>query len=348
LIKEDHSLAIDLIADADILITEEERIGLSHVPTTINLLRDSAGLLPETSLTVSTEVTSILEAQLRKSAVNVRPGNRVSGSIIFGRAGVRIRFHSCFDPEALQLKLLDFFKKNNPFNLKINLQRFAEDLEFTSFDLILVSSTKDPHSGVNGGPFPVAELQLARMIDQLIKSDGSLSPEIQKFCSTTSKKIVIETCSLFVEEDGTTKIFEDPSARAIVEVRLAPGNQEKKAETALKKYLQKKLPKDYNMQIKFDRGANPWVTPITHPVFPITLEALEMGYNRKACIFGCGGSIPFVAKLTEAIPGTQPICIGPYDPESRMHEPGESLSLIDLLGCTRSILHLIARINKAY
>mgnify|MGYP005637518629 FL=1 len=348
LIKEDHSLAIDLIVDADILITEEERIGLSHVPTTINLLRDSAGLLPETSLTVSAEVTSILEAQLRKSAVTVRPGQRVSGSIIFGRAGARIRFHSCSNPEALQLKLLEFFKKNNPFNLKITLRRFAEDSKFTSFDLILVSSNKDPHSGVNGGPFPVAELQLARMIDQLIKSDGSLSPEIQKICSTTFKKTVIETSSLLVEEDGTTKIFDDPSARAIVEIRLAPGNQEKKAGIALKKYLQKKLPKDYNMQIKFDRGANPWITPITHPVFPITLEALEMGYNRKPCIFGCGGSIPFVAKLTEAIPGAQPICLGPYDPESRMHEPGESLSLIDLLGCTRSILHLIARINKAY
>ncbi|SVE25138.1 uncharacterized protein METZ01_LOCUS477992, partial [marine metagenome] len=69
---------------------------------------------------------------------------------------------------------------------------------------------------------------------------------------------------------------------------------------------------------------------------------------RSACIFGCGGSIPFVAKLTDAIPNTQPLCLGPYDPESRMHEPGESLSMADLLGCTRSILHLIARIEKAF
>ena len=102
------------------------------------------------------------------------------------------------------------------------------------------------------------------------------------------------------------------------------------------------------MKIKFDRGATPWITPITHPVFPIALESLEMGYGRTACIYGCGGSIPFVAKLTNAIPGTQPLCLGPYDPDSRMHEPGESLSMADLLGCTKSILHLIARINKAF
>ncbi|MBT6663075.1 MAG: M20/M25/M40 family metallo-hydrolase [Nitrospina sp.] len=348
LIKEDHSLAIDLIADADILITEEERIGFSHVPTSINLLRNSAGLLPETILTVPTEITSILEAQLRKSSVNARPGHRIAGSIIFGRAGARIRFNPSSNPEALQLKLLEFFKKNNPFNLKITVRRFAEDSKFTSFDLILASSTKDPHSGVNGGPFPVAELQLARMIDRLIKSDGSLPPEIQKVCGATFDKSIIETCSLFVDEDETVQLFEDSSAKAIVEIRLAPGNKEKKAENALKEYLQENLPKDYKIKMKSDRGASPWITPITHPIFPVALEALEMGYGQKACIYGCGGSIPFVAKLTDAIPGTQPLCLGPYDPDSRMHEPGESLSLVDLLGCTRSILHLMARINRVF
>jgi acetylornithine deacetylase/succinyl-diaminopimelate desuccinylase-like protein len=186
------------------------------------------------------------------------------------------------------------------------------------------------------------------MINQLVNNDGSLAPEIQKIFSTSSEKPGMKTQSLFVEKDESAKLFEDPSARAIVEIRLAPGNQEKQAEVALKTYLQEKLPKDYMMKTKFDRGAAPWITPITHPVFPIVLETLEMGYGRKACIFGCGGSIPFVAKLTDAIPGIQPLCLGPYDPDSRMHEPGESLSMADLLGCTKSILHLIARINKAF
>jgi len=311
-------------------------------------LRNSAGLLPETHLTVPADITSILEAQLRKSTINVRPGHRVAGSIIFGRAGARIHFSSCSDPNALQSKLLDFFKKTNPFNLKITLRKIESDSKGISFDLILTSSTKDPHSGMNGGPAPVAELQLARMIDRLAKSDGSLTPEIEKIFGRTSNKPVIKTYSLFVEEDESAKLFENPKAKAMVEIRLAPGNHEKKAETELKAHLQKKILKEYKMKIKSDRGADPWITPITHPIFPIALEALEMGFDQKPCIFGCGGSIPFVAKLTDAIPGTQPLCLGPYDPESRMHEPGESLSLVDLLGCTKSILHLVARINKAF
>jgi acetylornithine deacetylase/succinyl-diaminopimelate desuccinylase-like protein len=129
---------------------------------------------------------------------------------------------------------------------------------------------------------------------------------------------------------------------------LALGNQETKAENALKAYLHKNLREDCKLKIKSDRGASPWITPITHPVFQVALESLGMGYDRTACIYGCGGSIPFVAKLVDAIPKTQPLCLGPYDPDSRMHEPGESLSMADLLGCTRSILYLIARIKEVF
>jgi acetylornithine deacetylase/succinyl-diaminopimelate desuccinylase-like protein len=348
LIHEDHSLAVDSIVKADTLLTKEERVGFAHVPTTVNLLRDTAGLLPETKLTVLPEITSMLEAQLRKSTANVRPGHRIAGSIIFGRAGARLQFNISSEPEVLQLKLLDFFKSINPFNLKITLRRVREESKTTSFDLILTSATKDPHSGVNGGPFPVAELQLASMINQLIQNDGSPISQIAEIYGKSIDKLEVKTFSLYVEEDETAKPFEDQSAKAVVEIRLAPGNKGRQSIDNLKSHLQKNLLPGYSLFIKPDKEASPWITPITHPVFPIALEALGIGYNKTACIYGCGGSIPFVAKLTEAIPGTQPLCLGPYDPDSRMHEPGESLSLVDLLGCTRSIIHLIARIDKVF
>jgi acetylornithine deacetylase/succinyl-diaminopimelate desuccinylase-like protein len=348
LIHEDHSLAVDSITKADIPLTKEERVGFSLVPTTVDLLRDTAGLLPETKLTVLPEITAMLDAQLRKSTVNVRPGHRIAGSIIFGRAGARLQFNISSDPEVLQLKLLEFLKSINPFNLKITLRRVLEKSKTTSFDLILTSSNKDPHSGVNGGPFPIAELQLARMIDQLIQNDGSPAPQIAEIYGKTIDKPEVKTFPLYVEEDETARPFEDQSAKAMVEIRLAPGNKGRQGIDNLKSHLQKHLLPGYSLSIKPDKEASPWITPITHPIFPIALEALGIGYNKTACIYGCGGSIPFVAKLTDAIPGTQPLCLGPYDPDSRMHEPGESLSLVDLLGCTRSILHLIARIDKVF
>jgi acetylornithine deacetylase/succinyl-diaminopimelate desuccinylase-like protein len=348
LIRDDHSLAVSAIAGADIPLTKEEQEGFSRVPTSVDFLRDTAGLLPETHLTVPAEKTILLEAQFRKSAANIRPGHRVAGSIIFGSAGARLSFPSCIDPGSLQKQLWEFFGRLNPFNLAITLRNLSGESKVPTFDLILKAATKDPHSGINGGPFPVAELQLARMIDQLVKDNGSVSMEVQEVCGTPCEGPVVEIRSLFVGAEEETRLFDDPSAKALVEIRLAPGNHEEKAAKMLEDHLRRNVLPGYELTVKSDKGASPWITPITHPIFPIALEALEMGYNRTACLYGCGGSIPFVAKLTDAIPGVQPLCLGAYDSDCRMHEPGESLSMADFLGCTRSILHLMARVGKAF
>jgi acetylornithine deacetylase/succinyl-diaminopimelate desuccinylase-like protein len=348
LIHDDHSLAVSSIVEADIPLTKEEQEGLSHVPTSVDFLRDTAGLLPETHLTVPAEKTALLEAQFRKSTANVRPDHRVAGSIIFGSAGARLSFPSCIDPGSLQKQLWNFFGRLNPFKLAITLRNLSGESKIPTFDLILKAATKDPHSGINGGPFPVAELQLARMIDQLVKDNGSVSIEIQEVCGTPCEGPVVEIRSLFVGAKKETRLFDDPPAKALVEIRLAPGNHEEKAAKMLADHLRRNVLPGYELTVKSNKGASPWITPITHPIFPIALEALEMGYNRTACLYGCGGSIPFVAKLTDAIPGAQPLCLGAYDSGCRMHEPGESLSMVDLLGCTRSILHLIARVGKAF
>ncbi|MCH8157358.1 MAG: hypothetical protein IID18_06350 [Nitrospinae bacterium] len=50
----------------------------------------------------------------------------------------------------------------------------------------------------------------------------------------------------------------------------------------------------------------------------------------------------------EALGGIPPLCVGPYDPASRMHEPGESLSLPDLLGCARSIAYFVFRVAEVF
>ena len=348
LIHNDHSLAVDAIAEADTLLTKEEREGFLHVPTSVNFLRDTAGLLSGTRLTVPAEKTALLEAQFRKSTANVRPGHRVAGSVILGSAGTRLSFPSCAKPRALQRQLWKFFGKLNPFNLAVTLRNLSEESKIPTFDLILKAATKDPHSGINGGPFPVAELQLARMINQLVQDNGSTSMEVQKVCGTPSEGSVVEARPLFVGAEEETRLFDNPSAKALVEIRLAPGNHEENAAKVLTDHLQRNVLPGYELTIKPDKGASPWITSITHPVFPIALEALGMGYNRTACLYGCGGSILFVAKLTDAIPDAQPLCLGAYDPDCRMHEPGESLSMADLLGCTRSILHLMARIGKAF
>jgi len=342
LIKDDHSLAIKEIAESDQPVTEDERKGYSFVPTTVDALRETAGVLPETGLTVSEDIASILIAQLRTSFANARPGNRISGSVILGTAGARLEFSGTHDSILLCEKIETILKEKNPYNLKLKVDVVTDSP--STIDIVLQSASKDPHSGVNGGPVPIPEIQLARMIDHLIASDGTLHPELEKLTSQSLTKVQ----SLFVDQGLKPRLYDDPSAKALVELRLAPGNKDKSSAEKLKNYLLKNITPGFELRIKEDKGASPWMTEISHPVFPLMLQSLEKGFDQKPCLYGCGGTIPFVEKLMQALGNVQPLCLGAYDPDAKMHEPGESLSVPDLLGCTRSIIHLISRINEVY
>ncbi|MEK9628495.1 MAG: M20/M25/M40 family metallo-hydrolase [Nitrospinota bacterium] len=342
LIQEDHSLAIGEISATDNPVTEDERKGYSLVPTSVEALRETAGVLADTRLTVSEDIATILIAQLRTSFVNARPGHRISGSVILGTAGARLSFPGDCDVEALANQVEKILKEKNPFNLKLGLNIVSSSPP--AIDLILQSASKDPHSGVNGGPVPIPEIQLACMVDHLISIDGTLHPELEKL--NLQKPVKVQ--SLFVDQGLKPRLFDDPSAKALVEIRLAPGNTDQSATEKLRNFLLKNIEPGFELKINEDKGASPWMTGISHPVFPLMLESLEKGFNHKPCLYGCGGTIPFVEKLMHALGDVQPLCLGAYDPDAKMHEPGESLSMPDLLGCTRSIIHLISRINEVY
>ena len=343
LIREDHSLGIPKISNADRLVTDAEREGYVRVPTSVSALKEAAGLLPNTRLTVSEDVPSMLIAQLRTSFANARPGHRVTGSVILGAAGARLTFPGIRDSKEFKRRLEKILTEKNRYNLELKIEIVSP----LSIDIILRSSEKDPHSGVNGGPVPVAELQLACMIDELISSDGQWHPQLEEM-RTAEETNRVQVQALRVAHDLTSQLFEEKSARSWVEIRLAPGNNEFQAEEALRSHLEKNLSPGFELDIKADKGASPWMTEIAHPVFPLILNSLEKGFGEKACLYGCGGTIPFVAKLMQALGNVHPLCLGAYDPACRMHEPGESLSMPDLMGCTRAIIYFLLRIDEGY
>ena len=312
------------------------------MPTSVEALRQMAGMLPETCFSVPEDIASILIAQLRTSFVNARPGHRISGSVILGTAGARLSFPGAKDPINLAKQIDLILKDKNPFRLKLDVNIVSNSPPV--IDLILQSASKDPHSGVNGGPVPIPEIQLARMIDYLISDNGILHPSLKKFSPHGQMGVQ----SLFVDQRLKPRLFEDMSAKSLVELRLAPGNKEKSALEKLKKYLLKNKLSGFDFEITEDKGASPWMTTISHPIFPLMLESLEKGYAKKPCLYGCGGTIPFVEKLMQALGDIQPLCLGAYDPDAKMHEPGESLSMPDLLGCARSIVHLVSRVQEVY
>jgi acetylornithine deacetylase/succinyl-diaminopimelate desuccinylase-like protein len=175
LIHGDHSLAVTDIIKKDAPVTEAEREGYEKIPTTLEDLRAQAGLLNETQLTVLASKVDVIQAELRTSYVNVRPGHRVAGGVVFGIAGARFHFQTegLAHREGFIRWLEETFKTYNRFGLKIRF-RELEASEHLTVELILQSADKDPHSGMFGGPFPVPELQLAQMVDHLIGWDANL------------------------------------------------------------------------------------------------------------------------------------------------------------------------------
>ena len=350
--KEDSALALKEISDADLTVTEEERHKLSLIPVSVESLREAVGLLPETRLTVPDDKVEIIIAQLRKSCANVRPGHRVAGSVLFGIAGARLTFKikNNADRSGLRKLLNEAFEDWNILNLKLKLEEVGNSSgSMAVFDLIIQSATHDPHSGVHGGPFPVPEIELAQWVDRLIDADGKINLSgVEEFLVAPDNAPQVQLQSLHVDQDGQARTFSESGAKAVVEIRLAPGNDEVKAAEILKKRLLTNVPAGFELEFLEAKSVSPWITRIDHPAFPVIMEALEAGFNHKACLYGCGGSIPFVAKLMEALGGIPPLCIGPYDPASRMHEPGESLSLPDLLGCARSIAYFVFRVAEVF
>jgi acetylornithine deacetylase/succinyl-diaminopimelate desuccinylase-like protein len=344
LIRKDHSIGISMISKADQPVTAVEREGYSRVPTSVLALREVAGVLYNTRLTVSEDIPSILIAQLRTSFANARPGHRISGSVILGVAGARLTFPDVSDPKEFERRLGEILADQNRYQLEIKTKMLSENP--MSIDILLRSAEKDPHSGVNGGAVPIPELQLACIINELISYEGTWHPKLEEL--RVSGRGMVRVESLRVDHDFSVLLYEEKSAKSWVEIRLAPGNSEIQAEDALRSHLEKNISPGFALDIKMDKGAPPWMTEIEHPIFSLMLDCLEKGYGEKACIYGCGGTIPFVAKLMQALGNVQPLCLGAYDPEAKMHEPGESLSMPDLLGCTRSITFFLSRIDEVY
>jgi acetylornithine deacetylase/succinyl-diaminopimelate desuccinylase-like protein len=56
-------------------------------------------------------------------------------------------------------------------------------------------------------------------------------------------------------------------------------------------------------------------------------QALSLGFGQNSVNIGIGGSIPFIADLTEVFPEAQILVTGVEDPDSRAHSPNESVDL---------------------
>ncbi|UVJ37819.1 dipeptidase [Arthrobacter sp. CJ23] len=136
-----------------------------------------------------------------------------------------------------------------------------------------------------------------------------------------------------------------PSARAKFSMRLAPGQDPQSAMDAMRQHVESHAP--FGARVTFTPGesGNAFSTDTTSPAARIAMWALGESWGVKAVEMGIGGSIPFIADLTEMYPEVQILVTGVEDPDSRAHSANESLHLEDFRHAVLAEALMLARLN---
>lgn len=227
----------------------------------------------------------------------------------------------------------------------------SQVIEVTTLDHAL-------HSGMYGGAVPDAMLAMIRLLASLHDSEGNvavaglhegkaanleytdadlrrdsgLPASVSQIGSgTILDRIWTKPSITVIGIDGQTVALSSntmlPTVKAKISMRIAPGQQPEDALALLRKHLEANVPfgaelkyGDIELGKPFESDASGWAKKLAE-------QALSVAYGYKSVDVGIGGSIPFIADLTEVFPAAQILVTGVEDPDSRAHSPNESVHL---------------------
>ncbi|MFG2064168.1 dipeptidase [Micromonospora sp. NPDC048871] len=235
------------------------------------------------------------------------------------------------------------------------------------------------HSGMFGGPVPDALTTLVRLLATLHDDAGNVAvqgltgregatvdyPE-DRFRAEAS---LVEGVGLL----GTGKITDRlwtkpalavlgidapataeapnalvPAAKAKVSVRLAPGDDPKKAYAALRDHLHRYAPWGAQVQVTLEHDGAPCVIEASGPMFDAARSAFRTAWEGTDPVdIGVGGSIPFIATFQEMFPEAAILVTGVEDPHARAHGPNESLHLGEFARVCLAEALLLAKVAEA-
>ena len=119
-----------------------------------------------------------------------------------------------------------------------------------------------------------------------------------------------------------------PRARAMVSLRLAPGDDATTAQKALAQHLAAHVPWGAHVTVTPGPGvAEPFSLESTGAAYDAARRAFSQAFGNDAVETGMGGSIPFIAEFARTFPGAAVLVTGVGDPASRWHGIDESLDL---------------------
>ena len=124
-----------------------------------------------------------------------------------------------------------------------------------------------------------------------------------------------------------------PWARATLSMRLAPGDDAQRAQTALEEHLRAHVPWDAELTVTRERFGEPHQINTSGPAFDAFRRACADTWDCAPVEPGSGGSLPLVAALADSYPDMALLLTGIDDPDSRAHSENESVHLGELKKC---------------
>lgn len=138
-----------------------------------------------------------------------------------------------------------------------------------------------------------------------------------------------------------------PFTTAKVSLRLPPTVDSRQAAAAVQAVLLADPPAGATVTVTLEAPATGWVAPAFDPwVTDAFRSASEEVLGEPPGSMGEGGTIPFLAMLTERYPGTALVATGVLGPESNAHGPNEFLHLPMAEAVTVASARLIAAAGR--
>ena len=214
------------------------------------------------------------------------------------------------------------------------------------------------HSGMYGGAVPDAMMATIKLLASLhdergnvaiaglkqgkadelpyseaqLRTDSGLLPATQQIGEgSILDRIWTKPALTVIGIDGQSVAMSSntmlPTVRAKISLRIAPGEVPEQALELLRAHLEANLP--FGAQISYGETelGKPFAGSEGGWAKSMAESALAAAWGTQSVNIGIGGSIPFIADLTEVFPQAQILVTGVEDPDSRAHSPNESVDL---------------------
>jgi acetylornithine deacetylase/succinyl-diaminopimelate desuccinylase-like protein len=134
-----------------------------------------------------------------------------------------------------------------------------------------------------------------------------------------------------------------PMTALVLSFRLPPTVDPQRAAEAVKGTLERDPPYGAKVSFKVESSMGGWNAPSNAQWLEAAVQSASKNcFGADAMYMGTGGSIPFMAMLSEKFPGVQFVVTGVLGPQSNAHGPNEFLDITTGKKVTACVSHILA------